>query len=202
MGRREKLVITFDESARRDFVTGFRKRKNQRRRKAEREKTAQEKEAKRTFRAEKKAEEESKIVVSTELMKDPLMAPVEDVDASSSDEDKTKGGKKKGKEAVVAGDEFSKKAFGADTVIVKTKMGFDVDAEALAEEDEERKEEDELLAFFAEKAKTKKKPSSHSNSSAGGSGASSSGVGMKRKRDDGKGNKHQGARGHSKKPKR
>jgi ribosomal RNA-processing protein 17 len=189
MGRREKLVITFDENARKDFVTGFRKRKNQRRKKAEREKTKQEKEAKRTLRAEKKAEEQKNVVVSTELMMDPLMAPIDD----GSDTEK-KG--KKGKEAVVAGDEFTKKAFGADTVIVKTKMGFDADVDDLVEEDEEKKEEDELLAFFAEKAKTKKKAPA-----AGSSSSSSSGVGKKRGREGGSG-KQEGATGHSKKARR
>ncbi len=35
MGRNEKVVLTFDEDARKDYLTGFRKRKQQRRKVAQ-----------------------------------------------------------------------------------------------------------------------------------------------------------------------
>lgn len=47
--RRDKVYVEYDESARKDYLTGFRKRKNERRKEAqdkiEREKLDQQKEA-------------------------------------------------------------------------------------------------------------------------------------------------------------
>ena len=52
MGRREKTIALFDDSSRKEFVTGFRKRSVQRKKVAEESKKELEKEARRQLRQE------------------------------------------------------------------------------------------------------------------------------------------------------
>ena len=111
MGRREKVVVTFDEKSRRDFVTGFRKRRAARIKKAEKVRTAQERSMKLTARGERRAEEKAKLVVSHELMEDPLMRASEPVGAVPP-------------ATAVTQDDFSRRAFGADAVVVTTTLGL------------------------------------------------------------------------------
>ena len=53
-GKREKVVLVFDEKDRRNFLTGFRKRKNARRKKAQEECRKKEEEKRKQLREEKR----------------------------------------------------------------------------------------------------------------------------------------------------
>ncbi|XP_028395579.1 nucleolar protein 12-like [Dendronephthya gigantea] len=53
-GKRDKVVLVFDEKDRRDFLTGFRKRKNVRRKKAQEENKKKEEEKRKQLREEKR----------------------------------------------------------------------------------------------------------------------------------------------------
>ncbi|CAB4011639.1 Hypothetical predicted protein [Paramuricea clavata] len=52
--KREKVILVFDEKDRRDFLTGFRKRKNARRKKAQEENQKKEEEKRKQLREEKR----------------------------------------------------------------------------------------------------------------------------------------------------
>ncbi|XP_078347083.1 nucleolar protein 12-like isoform X2 [Oculina patagonica] len=52
--KKEKKVLVFDENSRRDYLLGFRKRKNERRKKAKEDLTKKEKERRKEFKQEKK----------------------------------------------------------------------------------------------------------------------------------------------------
>lgn len=176
MGRREKLVVTFDESSRKEFVTGFRKRKQERRKKAIDEKAAIVKEARRQQRAKRRAAEAEVLVVSTEVMQDPLLqAPGS---ASELGIDGAAAGSR-----TLEDDDFSRRAFGADAVVVTTKFGLDGgddDDESLLEELAEGrggKSDDEDDAGGDDEPAAAK-----SRSGAGGFKRSGAAVGFKRSR--------------------
>jgi ribosomal RNA-processing protein 17 len=128
MGRREKISVEYDEAARNDFVTGFRKRKQQRRKVAEHQRLEIERKDKLERRAERRAAMQERMAdIITEV--DEFEEPANKSEAFS--------------------DSFSKKAFGAAKVVVSTSFGLP-DAD---EADEMDKDLEDLVAAVPPPAK-------------------------------------------------
>jgi ribosomal RNA-processing protein 17 len=124
--RSHKLVVMFDEKAREQFLTGFRKRKNERRKEHFFNTAAKQRKdlvAKRkALRAEKKEKVERNIAGSGLLELEQQLAEGEKRGADASAEPR---------ETAEYEDDFTANAFGASTVEVTTSFGF------VASEDEE-----------------------------------------------------------------
>lgn len=106
-GRRSKVVVGWDEGERADYLTGFRKRKQQRREQA-------------IVEMVEKARKD-KLIERQELRdKKPTYVPPSD-DESESEEEKM--------EQVSFTDDFSKEHLGAANVTVTTVVGFDGDSD-------------------------------------------------------------------------
>jgi hypothetical protein len=128
-----KLTVVYDETARKDFITGFRKRKDARRREALTRAAELAKEARKQARAESRRS----ILEAAGAGAAVCVEVVPEVDAVAG------GG---GAEEAFVDDEFSAAAFGSGSVVVTTtQLGDDVAgaggealAAALAEESRER----------------------------------------------------------------
>lgn len=111
MGRQDKLVVTFDEKSRLDFVTGFRKRRIQRKKAAVHQKEVAVKQEQSERRAERRAELRALLAEGESAAAETAPPPAETVSASFADD-------------------FSKRVFGAENVIVSTTIGsLDDDAD-------------------------------------------------------------------------
>lgn len=105
--RRDKLVVTYDEDARKEYLTGFRKRKQQRRKDAQDKIQQRLKDEKRAEKAEQRKAAREELTTTIEYdIPGPLEADAGDAAATAE-----------------FADAFSKKAFGAQSVVVTTTLG-------------------------------------------------------------------------------
>ena len=113
--RKEKTFATYDEDARREFLTGFKKRKDERRAKALMQESDMAKEARRQARAESRREAQEQLEYANALTSEVMPDDYGYADAV--------GGGGARDEAEFA-DDFSRAAFGASTVLVTTAEGW------------------------------------------------------------------------------
>ena len=123
MPKRQRTYASYDEDARKEYLTGFHKRKVMRQKEAENNKLKLIKEEKQRQRAEKKLE--------IERMARAAEAAREDEDEGDDDPDDCKdavvevGRPSQPVVEELVGDEFTRKSFGAEAVVVTTRFGFD-----------------------------------------------------------------------------
>lgn len=111
--KREKIIVTFDEDARKEYITGFHKRKVQRRIQAHEKLKEQERLQRIQDRAEKREAEEERIAANKSAMRS--VVTVYGNDALEKDD----------KHVESYNDEFTKEQFGRENVTVTTTFGFD-----------------------------------------------------------------------------
>ena len=151
--KRAKLVVGWDEDERKEYLTGFRKRKTERRNRAIEEMVEKERQARLGKRKDRReAEQDKKIArervieqvesvfdnVSQRVPKDDRVMKGEGAAAAK----KTRASQKKqatpvlASEAITYEDDFSRQNFGADNVTVTTTYGFnDEDSDGTSDSD-------------------------------------------------------------------
>ncbi|EDV19562.1 uncharacterized protein TRIADDRAFT_62020 [Trichoplax adhaerens] len=80
--KRDKLILTFDEDSRRDYLTGFRKRKNMRRKKAKEQEEKLKKDCIRNAKQKKKKELEQKLHEREQRINEIIKAEEENDDST------------------------------------------------------------------------------------------------------------------------
>jgi len=125
--RRDREVVIFDESARRDFLKGFRKRKLQRKEAA----ATAAKEKEKAMRREARATAKRARMEAVGLMSGPDLTgadvtvfPIHAAGARDGEEDGEAAGGERSQTRTLSDDAFSKAAFGAASVVVATKAGL------------------------------------------------------------------------------
>ncbi len=135
--KREKLIVTFDEAERKEYLTGFHKRKVQRRLNAIEQLKRQEREDRIRERAERREAEQERIEANQAARRSNIT--MYNIPAPSMPSDK--------KEEYE--DDFTKKAFGQDSVTVTTTFGLGNSS------DEEEHDPDKFLTPSEMKKKEK-----------------------------------------------
>lgn len=141
MGTNNRRIATYDEEARREYLTGFRKRKAERRKNAETVRVEREKDERRQDRTAKRARLDELAGLRSKFVRDTPAASDEEDDEDDG-VPRAGAGSKVERELT---DDFSKKAFGADRVVVSTIIGG-------VGEDEEGEEVSDTEALLRELA--------------------------------------------------
>ena len=114
--KREKIIVTFDEDARKEYITGFHKRKVQRRIQAHEKLREQDRLQRIQDRAEKKEAEQERIVALKQSKRSKVTVySNHSMDNSDNEEDK---------QIENYNDDFTKERFGRENVTVTTTQGF------------------------------------------------------------------------------
>ena len=114
--KREKIIVTFDEDARKEYITGFHKRKVQRRIQAHEKLREQDRLQRIQDRAEKKEAEQERIVALKQSKRSKVTVySNHSMDNNDNEEDK---------QIENYNDDFTKERFGRENVTVTTTFGF------------------------------------------------------------------------------
>jgi hypothetical protein len=140
--RKEKTFATYDEDARREFLTGFKKRKDERRAKALIQESEMAKEARRQARAESRREAQEQLEYANGLTSEVMPDDYGYAEAVGGGG----GGGGGARDEAEFADDFSRAAFGASTVLVTTAEGW---GDEEAEMSLEKARDDELRELAA-----------------------------------------------------
>eukprot|EP00462_Mataza_sp_D1_P022948 CAMPEP_0175147686 /NCGR_PEP_ID=MMETSP0087-20121206/16140_1 /TAXON_ID=136419 /ORGANISM="Unknown Unknown, Strain D1" /LENGTH=245 /DNA_ID=CAMNT_0016432923 /DNA_START=11 /DNA_END=747 /DNA_ORIENTATION=+ len=146
--KRRGPILTFDDAARKDFVTGFKKRKDERR-KIGHLKAQQLEIAKKRFERKERKKNIDAIIAEKVKQREALLAKGEDDSEDSSEEESSEG---EDSEQETAANKQSTYDDG-DSVVTVVTSTIDQDQESEAEDDQDQDEEDRAILESIQKKK-------------------------------------------------